>query len=155
MVGCFVAKETANPFGGCHRASVALGGMCTHGGAGNAAGKVSCAHEGVSRISSAFLRFLGARGAVPCSPGAWLRGVCGTSLASIVITAVEKRGEGLSAQNTSRCQTFSYLLAHRSPRSGEFVLKHKEWRGEREEMETGKGRPRALRSGGQTPLCRR
>lgn len=74
MVGCGVAKETANPFGGCHRVSVALGGMCTHMGAGNAAGKVLCAHEGVSRISSAFLRFLGARGAVPCSPGAWLWG---------------------------------------------------------------------------------
>lgn len=38
----------------------------------------------------------------------------------------------------------SYLAV--PPRSREFVLKHEEWRGERKEMETGKGRPRVLRS---------
>lgn len=59
-----------------------------------------------------------------------------------------KWAEGLSGQNRSRCQTFSYdYLAVLVP--GKCYLNtalHEEWREERNKGETGKGPPRALHS---------
>lgn len=98
-LGCYLAKGDCKPFWGL--SSAALGGMCTHVGAGNAVEKVLCVHEvgeqdlqRVSLVSGCPKR----RSRLPCPRLPWqfgCRGVCGMLFASIVVTAVEKRGEGL------------------------------------------------------------